>query len=78
MILVTVHYYGISYCYKDTKYLEILSILSIVLAIAVTIISKNTMVSFWVDSLALLFGFTLIHLFLQRKKITKIVLIILI
>ena len=67
MILVMVHYHGISYCYKDTKYLEILSILSIVLAIAVTIISKNIMVSLWVDSLALLFGFTLIHLFLQRK-----------
>ena len=67
MILVMVHYYGISYCYKDTKYLEILSLLSIVLGIAVTIIYKNIMVFFWVDSLALLFGFTLIHLFLQRK-----------
>lgn len=67
MISVMVHYYGTSYCYKDAKYLEILSILSIVLAIAVTIISKNIMVSLWVDSLALLFGFTLIHLFSQRK-----------
>ena len=67
MVLVMVHYYGISDCYKDTKYLEILSLLSIVLAIAVTIISKNIIVFFGVDSLALLFGFTLIHLFLQRK-----------